>query len=237
MQPIYTGTVTAAALGDPNNTHSILLRLVPDGSSVLELGCATGYLTRILVEQKGCTVTGFEINETAAQQARPFLHQLFLGDLENSSDVAQIDGIFDVILIADVLEHLQNPDQALGLLRPYLAPKGRLVVSLPNVAHWSVRRLLLSGNWNLTDRGLMDRTHLRWFTRKTAQNLLRSAGFNIVGRRVSYGFPAHWRFGFGQRVATLAQRRTMPGQFDDLFAIQHIFDCNFAENLTNHRPQ
>ncbi len=225
MTSVYDGALTEAALADPNNTHAILLRLVGNDKEVLEIGPATGYMTRVLSGQQGCRVTGFEINPAAAAAAQPFLKRLIIGDLENPHDLAKIDGPFDVILIADVLEHLAAPEVPLRELRDYLCPGGRLMVSLPNVAHWSVRRALLFGRWELTGRGLMDRTHLRWYTRRTATALIEAAGYRVVTRRCSYVFPAHWRFGIGPRLAAWAQRRTLPKAFDELFAIQHIFEA------------
>src|SRR5574341_818219 len=241
MSTVYDGSLTDAALADPNNTHAILLRLVGEAQDVLEIGPATGYMTQVMVQRHQCRVTAFEINAAAASAAKVYVQRLIIGDLENPQDLAQVadppadpagprgatsaraDGQFDVILIADVLEHLAWPVEPLRTLRGCLRSSGRLIVSLPNVAHWSVRRALLLGRWDLTDRGLMDRTHLRWYTRRTAAALLESAGYRVVRRRCSYAFPAHWRFGLGPRLAAWAQARAMPGTFDDLFALQHIF--------------
>jgi 2-polyprenyl-3-methyl-5-hydroxy-6-metoxy-1,4-benzoquinol methylase len=219
----YGGRLDETALADANNTHAILLRLVGHGRDVLEIGCATGYMSRILSEQQQCRVTGFEINPVAAEEARPFLKQLVVGNVEDAADREQITGSYDVILIADVLEHLAWPEEPLRNLRRHLRPSGRLIVSLPNVAHWSVRRALLRGRWQLTERGLMDRTHLRWYTRKTALALIEGTGYHPVAHYASYAFPGHWRLGIGPRLAQWAQRRQMPAFFGNLFAIQHIF--------------
>ncbi len=190
---------------------------------ILEIGCATGYMTRALVECSRCRVTGFEINPRVASAVQPYLQKLIIGDLEKPADVARIQEQFDVILIADVLEHVAWPEVPLRILRHHLAPSGRLILSLPNVAHWTVRQALLLGKWDLTERGIMDRTHLRWYTRKTAQVLIESCGFRLITRRASYVFPAHWHAGWGQKSAAWAQCHRMPRFLDDLFAVQHIF--------------
>ena len=223
LQPlVYTGDLTEQALADPNNTHAILIDLVGDHKEVLEIGPATGYMTRVLVERHRCRVTGFEVNTLAAARARRYLYNLIIGNLEDPDDLAEIEGQYDVVLIADVIEHLAWPEIPLHSLRKHLRFDGRLIVSVPNVAHWSMRRSLLFGRWDLDERGLMDRTHLRWYTQKTARDLLISAGYRIKLHRCSYAFPAHWRLNFGQRLAAWAQKRRMPQAFDGLFAIQHI---------------
>lgn len=229
-KPIYVGDLTQQALQDSNNTHTILLNWIVDNSRVLEIGCATGYMTRVLTAQKSCIVDGFEINEEAAEQARPFLNRLWVGNLEDKADLGQIDGLYDVVLVADVFEHLCHPELVLSQLRQHLLPGGDVLISLPNVAHWSVRRALLFGRWDLTDRGLMDRTHLRWFTRSTAEAMIRQAGFSVERRRASYAFPAHWRAQLGPCVAAFAQKRNMPPWFDDLFAVQHLFQARPVES-------
>ncbi len=222
MSFVYDGQLTAQALSDPNNTHAILLREVGADRTVLEIGPATGYMTQVMA-QRQCRVTGFEIDAAAAARAQPYLQHLVIGDLENPRDGARIVGEFDVILMADVLEHLAWPALPLRALRQHLCPSGRLIVSLPNVAHWSARRALLVGRWELEERGLMDRTHLRWYTRSSATALLESTGYRVLQRRCSYVFPAHWRLGWGPRLAAWAQGRSMPPAFDELFGIQHIF--------------
>lgn len=222
--PVYDGTITQSALDDPNNTHSILLNLIGNNCDVLEIGCATGYMTRVMVERQNCRVVGFEINEKAGILAKPYLQRLITGNLENQTDLAKIEGVFDIILIADVLEHLVHPEALLNNLRKHLKPgEGRIVCSVPNVAHWSLRRALLFGQWNLTDTGLMDRTHLRWFTRHTATALLESSGYKIHTYKCSYVFPGHWRFSFWRKLLSELQTRKMPPAFDSLFAIQYIF--------------
>lgn len=222
-RPVYSGVLTEEAIADPNNTHAVLLHLVGYHRRVLEIGPATGYMSRVLVEHQGCSVTGFELSPIAAVEAQPLLHEIIVGNLEEPADLARIHGRYDVILMADVVEHLAEPGMALRALRSHLQDGGRLLVSIPNIAHWTARRALLLGRWDLTDRGLMDRTHLRWYTRSSAEHLLELAGYRIAQYRCSYVFPAHWRLGSGQRFAAWAQRRTMPGPFDGLFAIQSIF--------------
>lgn len=159
-------------------SHALLLDAVPDGARVLDVGCAEGYLTRALAE-RDCTVVGVEYDARAAEVARETCSAVFVGDVENAAIRRQVDGSFDRILFGDVLEHLRDPAAVLRWAAGLLAPDGRAVVSLPNIAHWTARRQLLRGRFPQEDHGLFDRTHLRFFTRATARELVQSAGLVV----------------------------------------------------------
>ena len=164
----------------PNNVHALTLRSVGSTKRVLEIGCASGHVTRALVAQ-GNTVVGVEIDAEAAETAAEHAERVVVGDLEDMDlDVEFGDDRFDVVVLGDVLEHLRNPLAVLRSARRLLAPKGFIVISLPNVAHVDVRLMLLSGSWDYRDLGLLDRTHLRFFTRASARKLLADAGLAVV---------------------------------------------------------
>lgn len=167
---------TVVDLGRENNSHSLMVALVGSGKRVLDLGCATGYLARSLVE-RGNTVSGVEVDPAAAEKARPDLEQLVVGDLTVLDLAAELgEGRFDVVVIGDVLEHLVDPLPILRQVRPLLAPGGYVVISIPNIAHASVRLALLAGRFDYTPTGLLDTTHLRFFTRDSVSTLLHDAG-------------------------------------------------------------
>jgi methionine biosynthesis protein MetW len=162
-------------------SHRLVLAAVPDGARVLDVGCATGYLAAALHE-RGCTVVGIEADPDAAAQARGHCDAVVVGDVEAPRTRAETAarGPFDVVMCADVLEHLRDPWEVLAWLRTLLRDGGRAVVSLPNIAHWTARRELLRGRFPQADYGLFDRTHLRFFTRATARDLAAHAGFAIL---------------------------------------------------------
>lgn len=165
--------------GGGAGTHACLLNLVGFNKTVLEVGCNTGYLSRVM-QQRGCQVTGVEVDEAAARLARPFCRRVIVGDVERLDWKMLLGGeLFDVITFGDVLEHLRAPEAVLNQLRDYLAPAGYIVVSLPNIAHGSVRLSLLLGRFDYASLGVLDETHLRFYTRETAQQLLASGGFEI----------------------------------------------------------
>ena len=167
---------------DPNDTHVRQLRLIGRDRHVLELGCASGAMTKAIVEH-GCRVTGVEFDPTAAEQARVYADRVIIANLEEPESLNEIaDERFDVILAGDVLEHLRDPAPILAKVATMLTDDGYIVASVPNVAHGSVRLSLLEGRWDYTDNGLLDRTHLRFFTKSTVDELFTGAGLRIEHR-------------------------------------------------------
>lgn len=169
-------------MSNDNLSHTKLLKLVQPGSRVLEIGCATGYLTRYMREALDCKVTCIEIDADAAQCAKPFSEEIIVGDIEslNLSEALR-DRRFEIILMADVIEHLKNPSIILNDIRPFLKDTGYILLSIPNVAHGSVSLALLNGKWEYRDLGLLDETHLRFFTKESILDLMRESHF-LTGR-------------------------------------------------------
>jgi GT2 family glycosyltransferase/SAM-dependent methyltransferase len=162
----------------PHGTHEVILRQVRAASSVLDVGCSTGYLGEEL-RGRGCRVWGLDRDAAAVAEATPWYEDVRILDLDVCDDLPWPDQSFDVVLCADVLEHLRDPVRALGLVRRYLSPGGRLVLSLPNVAHASVRLPLLVGRFDYRRSGILDETHLRLFTFRTTRALVESSGFTV----------------------------------------------------------
>ncbi|GGR72813.1 2-polyprenyl-3-methyl-5-hydroxy-6-metoxy-1,4-benzoquinol methylase [Nocardioides luteus] len=176
-------------LDHPNTSHVQVLDLAgsagPSGEvkRVLDVGCWTGEVGRILTE-RGCTVTGIEIDPEAAALAEKVLERVIVADLDSTplTELAE-PGAYDVVIFADVLEHLLDPRAALEQARSLLAPGGRVVVSIPNVTHGSVRLALLQGRWQTTDTGLLDRTHIRFYSREGLLDLFAEAGYAVEDLR------------------------------------------------------
>lgn len=160
---------------------------IPDGKhQILDVGCGSGYFGAYLKESgKANQVFGIELIEEAATEAATLLDRVICADLDvfDLSTLSDKWGeiSFDFIVCADVLEHVKNPWATLASLAKYLKPGGKLVVSIPNVRHWSVVvSLLLRGRWDYQDAGIMDRTHLRFFTKSTGSELIFGAGFELL---------------------------------------------------------
>jgi 2-polyprenyl-3-methyl-5-hydroxy-6-metoxy-1,4-benzoquinol methylase len=165
---------------ESDSTHARVVRLVGTDRRVLELGPATGHMTEVLVD-RGCTVVGIEVDPSMAPEAERFAERVIVGDLDVLDlDEALGDDRFDAIVAADVLEHLKDPLSVLRRLRAFLKPDGCFVVSLPNIAHGSVRLALLEGHFRYSNVGLLDRTHLRFFTRENIDDLFDEAELAIA---------------------------------------------------------
>jgi SAM-dependent methyltransferase len=163
-------------LDDINNARSLGILLVPDGSRVLDIGTADGSVARGLAD-RGCRLWGIEVDADAARDAERWCDRVIVGDVELLDWHASMDGqLFDVVLLLDVLEHLRDPLQTLRRAVSFLAPGGRIVASIRNVAHAAVRLQLLDGRFERTDLGLLDRTNIQFFDRRSVDRLLTDAG-------------------------------------------------------------
>ncbi|MGQ9571580.1 MAG: class I SAM-dependent methyltransferase [Dehalococcoidia bacterium] len=176
-------------LSNKNTSHAQLLRLTGRNKKVLEVGPATGYITEVLV-QRGCRVTCIEKDAAAAELAERFCERMIVADVEELDfEAAFGEERFEVALLGDVLEHLVDPGGVLVKVARILAPGGYVVASVPNVAHGSVRLALLRGEFRYTEMGLLDRSHLRFFTRETLAEFFRDAGYAIRQWRDIEGDP------------------------------------------------
>lgn len=183
--PHYGGAVD---LRNPNDPRTRIVNLVPDGCHALEIGCGSGTIISYLAHAKNCRVLALEPDLTMAAETRALGVEVIQGQVEDDTVQATLAarGPYDAIIFADVLEHLRDPQGILKVVRPWLAEGGAVLVSVPNVAHWSIRLSLLFGRWDYTDGYLMDRTHLRWFTAQTLKQLLADTGYRIVDFQVRW---------------------------------------------------
>lgn len=158
------------------------------GLHILDIGCGHGELMGVL-KARGqiARAYGVELFHAAADQARRRIDTVWEGDAESVAiDIPP--GSLDYVILADVLEHLPHPERVLRRVRPLLKDEGRVVVSLPNVSFYRVwLRLLVGNDWRYEPQGVMDATHLRWFTTRSARRLLESEGFEVRALSYAYG--------------------------------------------------
>lgn len=166
-------------LNEENTSQTQIILLAGRNKKVLEVGPALGDMTKVL-KDRGCRVTGLEIDPEAAAVAAQYCERMIVGDIEQMDFAAEFgDTRFDVILFSDVLEHLVNPTKVLIGVKSLLAEGGVVCASIPNFAHGSVRLMLLEGEFRYRDKGLLDSTHLRFFTRAGIDEMFTSAGYAV----------------------------------------------------------
>lgn len=173
-----------------------ILSRVVEGAEVLDVGPWTGLHGEWLMANRQATVDGVEVHPEAAGEAAQLYRQVVTRSIEDAEVWTGL-GPYDAILFLDVLEHLARPDRVLRDAHSLLKPGGVVLCSIPNVAHWRMRLMLLRGRWDYTESGLMDRTHLRWYTRRTARDLVAGAGYEITWEDAAV--PQHPRVKVPQR--------------------------------------
>jgi 2-polyprenyl-3-methyl-5-hydroxy-6-metoxy-1,4-benzoquinol methylase len=178
----------AIDMGNRNTSHTQVAELIGRGKRVLDVGCWTGDLGRLLLT-RGNTVSGLEIDAAAAERAAADF-EVVVADLNVAPASEHFEaGSFDVVVFADVLEHLMDPVQVLVDATKLLAPDGKIVISVPNVGHGSVRLALLQGRWNYTATGLLDATHIRFFNRENLLSTFGEAGLVVEDLRGTIADP------------------------------------------------
>ncbi len=165
-------------INDKNTVYYKILEEIKPNTTILEVGCSTGYFTKILKEIKKCKVDCIEIDKEAAKLAKKFCDKIIISDIE-TLDFSNYfeEKYYDTILLADVLEHLKYPEILLEKLKNYLKEEGFLLISIPNITHASIALNIINGKWEYKPIGLLDETHLRFFDKQSFLNLLEEKGF------------------------------------------------------------
>jgi len=156
-----------------------MLDEIKPGSTFLDFGCSTGYFGKYLKDTKNCTVYGVEISEDI-EQARKVLDGVYSFDLDGLWPEEIYERKYDYLFYGDVLEHLKDPGLALQKSKKLLKPGGKIFVSIPNVAHLSIRLELLTGSFRYEPMGILDNTHLKYFTLSTFNKLANDSGYKVA---------------------------------------------------------
>ena len=171
----------------PGTSLGKVLTYVNRSQRVLDVGCGAGRLAKHMTAI-GARVVGIERHPEAAALARLHCERVVEKDLD-ALDLLEPTERFDIMVFADVLEHLVYPDALLKRLARNLAAGGFALISLPNIAYYKIRWKLLRGRWDYEPFGIMDRSHLRFFTQETARQLLDDGGFKVTATDAVYQVP------------------------------------------------
>ncbi len=148
--------------------------------TVLDIGCGNGALSAVLKDQYGIETWGIELMESEAIKAKEIMHQVLVGPCE--SLISELpDNYFDAVYLNDVLEHLSNPNEVLKQLKSKLKPTGVMISSIPNIRyHKALIEIVFKQDFKYQESGILDFTHLRFFTSKSIQRMYRELGFEII---------------------------------------------------------
>lgn len=196
------------------HVRSDLVKHIPTSASrILEIGCGAGATANAIRNQrsKELTLVGVEIDPEAAERATKIFNKVIVGPVDDALESLKIHE-FDVILYGDVLEHLVNPWQTVKEHAKLLSMDGKIIASIPNIAYFKVIQMLKRGEWTYEDAGIMDRTHLRFFTRSTMIDLFHEADLDVMVVDKVWG---------GNKVKR-SLMRLLPKRFSDRYVQQFI---------------
>jgi 2-polyprenyl-3-methyl-5-hydroxy-6-metoxy-1,4-benzoquinol methylase len=199
-----------------------VIRMVGQSKNVLEVGCGPGSITKILAQQNGCMVTGLELDPEAIDIVTPFCVKVLQADLNSKEWPSLLDSTekFDVVVAADVLEHLYDPWTAIQLMASLINSDGYLVISLPHVAHAAVISCLINGDFEYHDWGLLDRTHIRFFGLKNIEDLFSQANLKIIEAKYVTKSPEETEFAQGwAKLPPSLQDSLMSGKYSEVYQV------------------
>lgn len=158
-----------------------MLQYIPRGAKkILDVGCADGSFSVAVKKQNDAEVWGIELEPKVANEAEPKLHKMLVGDVNDLIDSLP-DNYFDCIVFNDILEHLVDPNSLLDQIKKKLTQEGAVVASIPNVRYISTLvDLVIKKRWDYADSGILDRTHLRFFTQSSIRSMFESLGYDVI---------------------------------------------------------
>ncbi len=198
----------------PHSPHTMVFSRITPGTNALDIGCSVGHFAREL-KKISCKVWGMDVDAQAAREAAQYCEEVVVADFDTLQSLPFANISFDVVLLLDVLEHLARPDRFLPLVADRLGPHGTVWISLPNVARIEHRWNLLLGRFDYQDGSALSKGHLRFFTQKTARQLIAESGLRIVSEQ-------------GTGFASILKSKGVPmfPILHRLTAYQFLFECD-----------
>lgn len=198
---------------DSSTSHGVIVQMIPDGSDILEFGCSDGQLAKYVRDNKNCSVFGIDISDEAVNAAMPYLSGGFVANIECEGWEEKLSGMeFDVILFSDVLEHLRAPEEVLKKAVRFLKPDGRVVFSVPNIAHGDIIIKLLKQRFDYSELGLLDNTHIHFFGKENLSEFCENSGLFLKDLLATYA-----------AVSATEQRDESASDFDKGFVASHDY--------------
>jgi len=159
--------------------HKLTFDLIASNSRVLDIGCATGYFAKELLT-KNCETWGVDKNRSATKKAAKYCKEVTVCNLDEAISLPVPKKYFDYVIMLDVMEHLLYPEKILSIVKKHLKRDGRIIVSVPNIAHASIRWMLFMGKFEYANTGILDNTHVKFYTRRSFEKLLKQNGYKTL---------------------------------------------------------
>ncbi|KKT40424.1 hypothetical protein A3K29_03425 [Candidatus Collierbacteria bacterium RIFOXYB2_FULL_46_14] len=201
--------------------HRLAFDLIRENSKVLDIGCATGYFAKELSKRK-CETWGVDYDAKAAKKAAKYCKKVVVCNLDETRGLSVPMKYFDYVIVLDVIEHLLHPENVLSIIKKHLKSDGKVIVSIPNIAHASIRWMLLLGRFEYSTTGILDNTHVRFYTIDSIGKLLKKCGYKKMRviptngmckvpflYKITDRLPESWQYGIVKK-------------FPSLFAFQYI---------------
>ena len=195
--------------------HKLAIDLIKSGSKVLDIGCATGYFANQL-NKIGCETWGVDNDKVALKRASKPCKKVIIANLDEAKRISAPRKYFDFVIVLDVLEHLLHPENVLAIIKNHLKPNGMIIVSIPNIAHASIRWMLFMGKFEYASTGILDSTHVKFYTHASILELIRSNGYHVLNTiptngmckvpflyKITDRLPMSWQYFIVKRFPTL----------------------------------
>ncbi|UXY12633.1 glycosyltransferase [Kosakonia sp. ML.JS2a] len=217
-------------LGNSEDSLFVVSSFINDGSEVLDIGCYEGALGKYLISEKGCVVDGIEYEDAAAAVARQFYRDVKVADLNSNNIFSTLNTKYDCIIFADVLEHLYDPAMVLKNAMACLKESGKVIISVPNIGYQGVITELANGEFYYRQTGILDKTHLRFFTRKSLKRLITNAGLHADIIKDIRLINNDSEFSANVNISNAGRLNQLIDIFPDVNAYQFVAQCSFAES-------
>jgi len=213
-----------------NSTWNIAYQKINDNDKVLELGCAAGYWGQYTKKHKNVEITGldfleFHVNEAKKTNCYQYVIKYDLNNLDSSLNY--LKGTFDKIVILDVLEHLYNPAAVINWCKNFLKPYGEIIISIPNMAHKTIIQQLFLNDFNYTEYGLLDRTHIRFFTLNSFIDLLTNCNCEIVNLERINNEISEYEENLPDIINDYINIQNETNVFQYVFTVKHNENCKY----------
>ena len=220
---------------EQNENMKDLVRKIEPNSTVLEFGPSAGRLTQYMKDELNCKVYIVEIDQAAFEKCKQFAYDGVCDDIETYSWENMVDGVhFDYVIFADVLEHLRDPEKVINVVKKYIDENSKILVSVPNITHNAVVLQLLNQRFDYQPTGLLDNTHIHFFTKETAREMFERVGYHMMSCEGTFAEPynteLHMNFeGLPKSVIDYLSSR----DYGNLYQIIYEFTLNDQFESTN----